>query len=289
MNIIRGRRQRAVKTVIYGTEGIGKSTFAAAFPDSLFVDCEGGTDQLDVARVIPLNWGELVHTVREIAYADVCRTVVIDTADAAEAMCIACVCEEYKQKTIEGFGYGKGYTVLANKWAELMQGLDMCIERGKNVVVVAHAKRVKVEEPDQSGAYDHFELKLTKQVAPLCKEWADMLLFMNYSIAVAKDENKSVKAKGGRRVIYTQHNPCWDAKNRFGLADRLDPDISQFAFIFAAEQGERCSDCGCIIRAEKGRTAEQIIEGSRNNFGRQLCLRCSVKANAERLSGAAGE
>lgn len=286
MNIIRGKRQRAVKTVIYGTEGIGKSTLAAAFPNPLFVDCEGGTDQLDIARVVPLNWNELVHTVMEIAYTNVCETIVIDTADAAEAMCITAVCEENKQKTIESFGYGKGYTVLANRWREIMAALDKCIERGVNVVVIAHAKRVKVEEPDQTGSYDHFEMKLTKLVAPLVKEWADMLLFMNYSISVTQDEKGSVKAKGGRRVVYTQHNPCWDAKNRFGLANSIEPDFAYLAHIFP--HNETCTDCGVVILPEQGRTAEQIIEGSRKTFGRQLCLRCSIKANAERVSNPTG-
>ena len=41
-----------------------------------------------------------------------------------------------------------------------------------------------------------------------------------------------MKARGGERVMYTSHNPCWDAKNRFGLAPELPFDFSQIAHIF---------------------------------------------------------
>ena len=63
-------------------------------------------------------------------------------------------------------------------------------------------------------------MKLTKQVAPMLKEWADMVLFANYKTYVVEDDKtKSKKAQGGKRVMYTTHNPCWDAKNRAGLDD----------------------------------------------------------------------
>ena len=51
LNITRGVVPCAQKVVVYGVEGIGKTTFASQFPDPLFVDVEGGTRHLDVARV----------------------------------------------------------------------------------------------------------------------------------------------------------------------------------------------------------------------------------------------
>ena len=44
LNIISGKLNRAQKVVIYGSEGIGKSTLAAQFPSPLFIDTEGGAD-----------------------------------------------------------------------------------------------------------------------------------------------------------------------------------------------------------------------------------------------------
>jgi hypothetical protein len=80
----------------------------------------------------------------------------------------------------------------------------------------------KFEQPDEMGAYDRWEMKLTKKTAPMLKEWADMVLFCNYKTEVITDQNtKSKKATGGRRVMYATHHPCWDAKNRFGPPDVL--------------------------------------------------------------------
>ncbi|HGK8378107.1 TPA: AAA family ATPase, partial [Streptococcus pyogenes] len=36
MQITRGKRARAQRVIIYGPEGIGKSSFAANFPEPLF-------------------------------------------------------------------------------------------------------------------------------------------------------------------------------------------------------------------------------------------------------------
>ena len=51
MQITTGIQQTALKVVIYGPEGIGKSTMAAAFPDPVFIDTEGSTKHMDVARL----------------------------------------------------------------------------------------------------------------------------------------------------------------------------------------------------------------------------------------------
>lgn len=61
MRITSGKVVRPQKVVIYGAEGIGKSTLAAQFPNPLFIDTEGGTAQLDVRRIEkPGSFDELV-------------------------------------------------------------------------------------------------------------------------------------------------------------------------------------------------------------------------------------
>lgn len=124
----------------------------------------------------------------------VCKTLVLDTADWAEALCVTHVCQKYKQNSIESFGYGKGYTYLAEEFGRLFSALDAVITSGKNVVITAHAKMRKFEQPDEQGAYDRWEMKLSKQVAPLLKEWCDMLLFLNYRTYVVTTETNAKKA-----------------------------------------------------------------------------------------------
>ena len=101
--------------------------------------------------------------------------------------------------------------------------------------MTAHAQLRKFEQPDELGAYDRWELKLGKktasQTAPLIKEWSDMLLFANYKtiVVATDDQGKKHKAQGGKRVMYTAHHPCWDAKNRYGLPEETEFSYSVIA------------------------------------------------------------
>lgn len=232
MEITRGKIVKPKKVVIYGPEGIGKSTFASRFPTPVFIDTEGSTSTMDVARLPkPTSWAFLMEEVRYIIKnPGECRTLVIDTADWAEQLCSADICGRYQKSGIEDFGYGKGYVFLQEDFGRLLNLLEDVISQGIHVVFTAHAKMRKFEQPDEMGAYDRWEMKLSKNVSPMVKEWADMVLFANYETHVIKVDGKN-KAQGGRRVIYTTHHSCWDAKNRFGLDDKLPFEYDSIAAV----------------------------------------------------------
>ena len=240
MNITQGKINCAQKVVIYGPEGIGKTTFAASFPKPLFIDTEGSTKKYDVKRFDkPTSWQMLKEQVQfVINNPSLCKTLVIDTIDWAEALCIKQICDNANKKGIEDFGYGNGYVYEKEEFSRFLMLLDEVIAVNVNVVLTAHAQLRKFEQPDEMGAYDRWELKLGKktgsQISPLVKEWADMVLFANYkTYAVATDDKgKKFKAQGGKRVMYTTHHPCWDAKNRDGLPDEVPFSFESIARLF---------------------------------------------------------
>jgi len=240
LKIIEGKEKRPLKIVIYGPEGIGKSTFASKFPDPLFIDTEGGTSNLDVRRIkCSKSWDELLLIVKEIIKnPTICKTLVLDTADWSETMCINAVTEKYRKNNIEDFGYGKGYTYLLDEYTRLLSLFDELIEVGINVVITAHAKPRKFELPEEQGAFDRYEMKLTRQVAPVIKEWCDALFFVNYKIYVVTTENNTKKAQGGKRVLYTTNNPTYDAKNRLDLPEELELKFEAIAHLFDGQKKE---------------------------------------------------
>lgn len=245
MKITKGKRARAQKVVIYGTEGIGKSSLASQFPEPLFIDTEGSTDNMDVARLDkPTSWIMLNNQIAFIkANPTVCKTLVIDTIDWAESLCVDNLCAMHGKKGIEDFGYGNGYVYAKEEMGRFLNKLQDLIEIGINVVLTAHAQIRKFELPDEMGSYDKYELKLGKktssQTAPLVKEWADLLLFCNYkTYLVSQEKSTKKKAQGNQRVMYTEHNPAWDAKNRHGLPSELPLDYSSIAHIFKTEEKE---------------------------------------------------
>lgn len=217
MKINTGKITRSQKGVIYGCEGVGKSTFASKFPKPLFADLEGGTAHLDVPRIADLNsWEALLSCIDElIADKQGFETFVLDTADWAERMCSAYLCKKYKKTGIEDFGYGKGYQYLAEEFAGMLAKLTELQNSGMHIVVLAHSTIRKLELPEENGTYDHYELKCSKTVSPLIKEWADGLLFANYRTFIQASASGKGKAVGGKeRVLYTEHTAFCDAKNR---------------------------------------------------------------------------
>ena len=241
MKIMKGKIPSAKKVVIYGPEGIGKSTFASKFPDPVFIDTEGSTKDMDVARFdTPTSWEMLLAQVK---YArdnpGTCKSLIIDTGDWAQTLAIKAICSSHGVKGIEDFGYGKGYIYVYEKYGELINLLTEVCDKGIHTVINCHAAMRKFEQPDEMGAYDRWELKLVNtpkcSVSAMIKEWADMVLFANYKTNVVNVDPSSkqgkYKAQGGSRVMYTTHNPCWDAKNRYGLPEMMPFEYSGIAHI----------------------------------------------------------
>jgi hypothetical protein len=161
---------------------------------------------------------------------------VIDTADWLEKRLAEHLCRKANKESIEDFGYGKGYVLLAEEFAKFLASLDALLKRGMHIVFLAHSTVRKFEAPDQTGSYDRYELKLSKQVGPLLKEWCDLILFANYVTKVAENESGKKRGVGGReRTLFTTHSAAFDAKNRQGLDEKLPFTFDAIARVFGGE------------------------------------------------------
>ena len=235
---ITGRISRPQKAIIYGPEGVGKSTLASQFPKPVFLDTESGTCHLDVARFPDVKtWEDITNAVAQLATGThEFKTLIIDTGDHAERRLAEHICRKANKDSIEDFGYGKGYVILAEEFAKFLASLDPLIRHGMHIVFLAHSTVRKFESPDQAGSYDRYELKLSKQVGPLLKEWADLILFANYVTKVAENESGKKRGVGGReRTLFTTHAAAFDAKNRHGLEEKLVFNFDAIAGVFGVE------------------------------------------------------
>jgi hypothetical protein len=176
---------------------------------------------------------ELESAIRECQSTDY-QSVIIDSADWAERLVLEGMLATDKKKSVEDYGYGKGFVMLAEKFARLLTIADQIVAGGKNVVFIAHSKVQRVEPPDMLSAYDRYELKLTKQSAPLLKEWADELWFFKFKTKTVESESGRSKGVGGKeRIILTTHSAAYDAKTRSGLAEELPMAWDSVAHLFA--------------------------------------------------------
>lgn len=239
------RTDAGVKVVIYGQEGVGKSTFASCFPGAVFIDCEGSTTRMNVRRLQkPTSWQMLcdeVEFVRQRHAERGYQTLIIDTFDWAERLALDDICTVHKVNGIEGLNYGKGWEYEKEMIGRFLDSTERLIAEGVNVVFLCHAISRKTTTPEVMEEYDHWELKLgsktTNKIAPLLKEWSDMTLFLAFrtNIIATDDKGKKHKATSAERVMYTTKTAWWDAKNRFGLPEMLPIDFGAIAHIFTAQ------------------------------------------------------
>lgn len=234
-SITGGRVIAPIKTTIMGVAGVGKSTFASGAAGAIFIPTEEGTNCLDVQRFPrPETLDDVLDDIvllknEKHDY----KTLAVDTLDALEPIVWADVCKAGGKKSIEDFGYGKGYVEALARWRVMVSCMDsLRVAKGMNIVLIAHSQIKKFSNPDGAD-YDRFEMKLAgKGASALFTEWSDVVLFAQYETLTPKDEQDRTRAVStGRRIARTVHSGAYDAKNRYNLPDPmlLDWDIYRAA------------------------------------------------------------
>jgi hypothetical protein len=243
-SLVKGRQQHPIRALLYGPEGVGKSTFGAAAPGAIFLGAEDGTASLDVTRfAAPESWGDLLDAVRILSNEKhEYKTLVIDTLDWAEPLLWAHICARDKQESVESYGYGRGYVAALDEWRVLLAALErMRKASSMHVVMLAHSWIKAFKSPTGDG-FDRYELKLHPKASGLLKEWADCVLFSDYEVYEVRDERtKRVRGvdNNGARIIHTERRAAWDAKNRYGLPESMPLSWPDFmAAVEAHQPGE---------------------------------------------------
>ena len=293
---------RAQRVVIYGPEGIGKSTLAANnMPAPLFLDTEDGTCQLDVDRVPVRSVDDLREAMAALlaeAKAGTCeyKSVVLDTADRLWMMCADYVCAENNWKDIEQPGYGKGYAVVAGKFRSLFGGFDKLMRAGLHVCIVCHAKVDRIVPPDNTE-YNKYLIKISapnkqaEQSREYVKEWCDTLLFCHYQIAV--DQEKRRLVGGGNeavRVVSTVPTPAWEAKNRFGLPAELPMEAGVLAALFAEPEELRITNYELRIENSAASPQGEVTTSGATRKEEEKAQVAAIKpSSSEKTEGNSGE
>lgn len=221
---------RPIRAILYGAEGVGKSTFAAQAPNPIFLCAEDGTAQLDVSRLPePVTFQDVVDSINALHMDDHdYKTLVIDTLDWLEPLVWRETCRMGGKKSIEDFGYGKGYVFALEIWRDLILQINaMCNKRNMHLIALAHAAPKKVDDP-LTQAYDQQTLKIHDKATGLWVESVDAVLYTRVQVFTSVDERtRKHRAFGdGSRVVYTTPTAGYRAKNRYGLADQIPLDWS---------------------------------------------------------------
>lgn len=238
--INRGKRPAPRRTMLYGVQGIGKSTFGSMAEAPVFIPTEDGLGGIDCASFpLATEYAHVLSALGEL-YTEPhnYRTVVIDSLDWLEQLIWSDVCRKRNVETIEDIGYAKGYTFALTQWREVLTGLDaLRNERGMSIVLLAHSKIEKFENPE-TDSYDRYVPRLHKSAAAVVMEWCDEVLFATYKVFTkTTDEGfNRTRSQGigtGERVLRTTERPAHVAKNRLNLPEELPLDFNAYARFIA--------------------------------------------------------
>jgi len=213
------------RLMVYGVEGIGKSSFAAGAPAPIFIPTEDGLGNLSVKHFpIAKSSDDVLSAIGALFDGGHdFRTVVIDSLDWLETLIWREIESKYDAKDL---AYGKGAMLAADRWRQILDGLNaLRSECGMIVVLIAHCEIRRFDSPE-TESYDRYQPKLQSRSSALLREWADAVMFANYRTVIKKDEvgfNKTV-ARGistGERLLFTAERPAFMAKNRYALPESI--------------------------------------------------------------------
>lgn len=218
--ITKGKQTRPFFALLYGSPKVGKTHLASLAVEPLILDVDKGSGQLDVSRIDSVvNKAGLFEALR-IAYTETgYKTVVLDSVTAVERILTKDILREHKQDSLESFGYGKGYQILAQEWNGVLTALERIRDAGKNVILIGHQKVKSVNDPTLD-VYDRLELDITKNATTAIVAATDAILYYRWKTRVKKEENgmkRSVGVSTGIREVYTHERAGFLAGNRFGL------------------------------------------------------------------------
>jgi hypothetical protein len=225
---------RPQRGIVYGVEGVGKTSLAVELPKPIIIDTEAGSHQFTCSRITVGDGQQLEAAIQAVMLEpNDYMTVVIDSLDWAERYILDKICKTKKVSDITDFPHGHGYTLLRDAFSKFLVDLNGFCRRGKHVVLIGHAQVKNIQLPGVGEPFDRWELKLDKRNSETVTEWADFQLFVNFDIRTAKSKDGTVRAISGHdRLIYPVHSAAYDAKNRLGMKDEMKMEYASIAPLF---------------------------------------------------------
>lgn len=222
--VINGKREKKLKIGIYGSGGVGKTTFAAGIKqigiEPLFIDLDRGSYSLDVARIDAPDWNTIMAILKsEETMADY-GAIIIDSLSRAEDMAIEWTLKnvptDKKQfvSNINQYGWAEGYRYVYDTFQSFLTLCEKVTEK-RHIIMVAHDC---VERVANAAGADYLQNQPRLQnvskgnIRARFHEYCDHLVWMEIERAVS-DAGKAAGA--GVRFAHTAELPHAWAKSKY--------------------------------------------------------------------------
>ncbi len=223
------KKVKMPRIVITGPLGVGKTWFAFSSLNPVFQAFEDGEGVLwDKIKAMPkpTSYDDAMNQLAELASAKhEFKTLVVDTIDAFEPLVWDKLCEGTKFTSVEGFGYGKGYTMADALWIDWLRALDTLRAKGLTVIVICHTQTKTIDDP-MVGSYTRTIPRVHARASALLCEWADIVGYLDVE-RIAHDAGKTggretrTSRTTGQRILHLEDSGAFVAKNRYDLPPQL--------------------------------------------------------------------
>ena len=245
-SVITGKTLKPPRILLYALPKVGKSTFGSKFPKHIFMDMEGGLDNINCTKTPRVRTAEEAMSIIAALYKEKhdYKCLIIDTIDWLEQVICKQVATTYDKKTVEEIPFGKGYPLVVYRWSEFLNAIDVLrVERNMTILFLSHAE-IKKYTPPVGDEYDIYSPKLygkkdkTQTSLALIEEFTDIIMFANYKTITKETGDGFNKRKQAvatlERTLFTDSSaPGFIAGNRYNLKKELPFSFEAFSADFA--------------------------------------------------------
>lgn len=224
-----GKKISPLRGIIYGDNGIGKTTFASSARNPIIIDMEGNCGHIDApsCRITDLDeFNQFLNAL--LTQENNYKTIVIDSLDSLQVIISEKIAQRHTQQELS---YGKSGAI----WAKTIKDITASLEKlstlkGMNILFTAHWK-VKPANNPMTEQYDRYDMRINEEMRTGFCNWVQFIFLAMKDVVL--DEEKSgfgkKKAKGvERRVLHTRGDPTYYGKNVFDLPAKIPMDWEQF-------------------------------------------------------------
>lgn len=221
---------RPIVATILADAGMGKTSLAASFPSPVFIRAEDGLqaipedsrpDAFPLLESADELWKQMAALINE---EHDYKTVVIDSVTALERMFVQQVIDDdpKKPKSINQAmgGYGAGMSAVGQLHQRVRKAAGLLVDRGINVVFIAHADTETIELPD-SDPYTRYSMRLGKKSQAPYTDDVDLVGFLKLQTFTMGDGERKKAISDGTRILVTYATAANVSKNRFGITEDL--------------------------------------------------------------------